>query len=307
MWSYFVALKRNWAQHFISQSSGLIILFVTYSAALLVAMALFNLQQVFDQWGQVGQMIVYLEQSSDPQEMVETLGQDKSFSDVRYVSAQESSRRFSQQFNEAGLENLSADKIKSFFPSYLEITLAKALSGAQGISQLEGLAQNLKERFPQVSEVKFGKDWLNRYLIIFKTTKGLGWFFIFIFILASVVVSSSVIKTLIFNRREELEVLDFIGADDRQIYVPQILSAMITGNIAFCLAAASMASLVYMINTQVSGSSLVSTHLAPTPLMMTLLIWAICMFATFMSSFFTIYRILPRTVGSNDPGLGDKC
>jgi len=299
MWSYFIALKRNWAQHFISQSSGFVILFITYSAAILVASGMYNLQNIFDRWGEVSQLTVYLKKAEPDNGAVDAIvSKIKNNPLVRGVTkvvSQEAADRFSKRLTALGASTIKAEELQDYFPDYLEVSLAKGQFGTQGLQTIETFAASLKSQFQGVSEVKYGKAWLDRYMMIFNAAYGLGWALIFLFLIAAAVVSSSVIKTVLFHRREEIEVLDFIGADERQIYLPLLMSTFTLSVAAFLLALLANAFLVTMVNGRLGESFWSQSSMGMAPFAVISLIAFICFISILASSIYTIYKMLPSS------------
>ncbi len=305
MWSYFIALKRNWAQHFISQSSGFLILFITYSAAILVASGMYNLQKIFDRWGEVSQLTVYLEKTAaendGAEKIKEQLKTNPFVREIKKVHAHEAAERFSKRLSAFGSSAIQAQELKAFFPDYLEVSLAKSQVGSKGIHAIEDFAASLKRQFQGISEVKYGKAWLDRYMIIFNAAYALGWALIGLFLIAAAVVSSSVIKTVLFHRREEIEVLDFIGADERQIYLPQIMSTLTLSLGSFLLALLGNIFLVTIVNSRLLTSIWSQSSMVMAPLSVLCLIAFICFVSILASSIFTIYKMLPSSsIGSSE-------
>lgn len=299
MWSYFIALKRNWAQHFISQSSGFLILFTTYSAAILVASGMYNLQNIFDRWGEVSQLTVYLDKASADnnggEEIQAQLNANPLVREVKKIQAREAAERFSKRLSAFGSSPIQATELQAFFPDYLEVSLAKNQMGSQGLQVIETFSASLKRQFQGISEIKYGKAWLDRYMMIFNAAYGLGWALICLFLVAAAVVSSSVIKTVLFHRREEIEVLDFIGADERQIYLPQIMSTLTLSLLSFVLALLANLFLVTMVNGRLGTSIWSQSSMVMAPLSVLSLIAFICFVSIVISSVYTIYKMLPSS------------
>ncbi|MEM7645394.1 MAG: FtsX-like permease family protein [Pseudomonadota bacterium] len=55
----------------------------------------------------------------------------------------------------------------------------------------------------------------------------IGYLLVGIFFVGAIVVSSNVVKTLLYDKREEIEILEFVGADDSWIYWPHLTNILI--------------------------------------------------------------------------------
>ncbi len=236
MWSIFCTIKRSWSQHFVEQFSALIILTMSYSALLFIALALTNVQNLFEMWGQVNQMTVYFNSNieiEDKQVIMKTLVDHPMVSKIREVSSQESAQKFEERFAKVTSQKIDADQVAQFFPRYLEVNLDQTLAYKAGGAALDQFVAQLKQGFDSIKNVSYGKSWLQRYVGVLAAVQWAGWFLIVSFLIASVVVSSSVIKTILFSRRDEIEILEFVGADDSTIYLPQIINTFVLATLAF--------------------------------------------------------------------------
>ena len=239
MWAIFYAIKRSWTQHFVAQLSGFTILILTYSAVLFIALTLTNIQSVFDIWGRVNKVTIYLKGTPKLGQLAEMetwLKQQPIVSDFRQVLPEESSSNFEKRFSQVSKHKIDQKQLRPFFPMFYEIQLNEKIAYGESGRVLDDFADKTSAQFGFVSKVSYGKKWLQRYSTALGYVNSGGWIMILLFMMAALVVSASVIKTILFNKREEIEILEFIGADEYTIYLPQIVNVVLVGGLAFSLA-----------------------------------------------------------------------
>ena len=239
MWAIFQTIRRSWARHFVAQFSGLVIMSLTYSAALLVVLSLVYLAKTFDRWGQINAMTIYLK----PKTAVEsrkTLEKYLSSKDLilesHFFNSQHSAKKFSDTFSYLSKKKINSKNIGEYFPETYQIHLNQNLAYKSGHKILDNFVKDVSSQFKFISHVSYGKNWLERYSLILHFVKIIGLSLVGLFLLGSMVISSNVIKTILHGKKDEIEILEFIGADDRWILLPQILNILIITSLSLFFA-----------------------------------------------------------------------
>lgn len=239
MRNVFQAIKRSWTQHFISQFSGFIILFLTYSAVLFIALSLMNIERLFSVWGQISKVTIYLQPKTSAEaksELEKFLAGNNLVQSFRLVNSQESAERFNSRFTDLSAQKINLNQLASFLPESYELVLNQKLAFQSSSNSLDQLAAVLGVKFPEIKSVSYGKSWVNRYASMLTTVQGIGVSLIFVFFVGTLILSSSVIKTILMGRKDEIEILEFIGANDQAIYLPQIINTLALAALSFGLA-----------------------------------------------------------------------
>ena len=299
MWSIFCAIKRSWTQHFVEQFSALVILLTTYMALVFIALSLTNIQSLFKTWGQVQQVSVYLKSGATEKEKLEVrkeILENPIVKAAQVVTPEESAKNFEERFSKATSQKFDSKQVSRFFPSYIVLDLDHEKAYKGGAETLDLFVTNLKTSFSSIKSVSYGKSWIQRYVGILAAIEFLGWFLIAVFFMASVIVSSSIVKTVLYSRRDEIEILEFIGADDLSIYLPQVINTLVISAIAFFTAV--LVNLGVYQKLSDSSGILLSEKVAGqlqfiSPLLLIgLFLSAVGSVALF--SAYTIYSLLPR-------------
>ncbi|MEM7645395.1 MAG: hypothetical protein AAF203_00680 [Pseudomonadota bacterium] len=162
----FQAIARSWSQHFVTQFSGFIIMALSYSSAFIVLMGLNNVQDLFNSWGEVRRMTVYLPSSSqgDEKKELETFFKSqKLISSFEFLSSEESSKHFEKKFSKMTKGEFSNKQISKYFPEVYHLKLDSKMAYKNGVGPLDQLIQNIRSQFPFVNRASYGQSWLERY------------------------------------------------------------------------------------------------------------------------------------------------
>lgn len=299
MWSIFRALKRSWAQHFISQASSLVILTLTYGAVFFIALSLTNIEKLFSIWGQVNQVTVYLKNNTDSEQkknINKYLSEHDLVDSLIFIKSQKAAENFNARFQELSSQKIDAHKISAFFPEFYKVKLAHEKAYKSSFGALDKFSLALKQKFSSIQSVSYGKSWLKKYVALLAVVQNIGWALIGLFLLGSLIISSSVIKTVLFHRKDEVEILEFIGADDKTIYVPHIVNILLTGTLAFLLSLACNYIFYYgAVKTDILlTSSVLKAQLSFLSLESIFIIALTSLFSLVVYSLWTIFHMMPR-------------
>jgi cell division transport system permease protein len=142
---------------------------------------------------------------------------------TQYVDSQEAMDKFLTKFPElqAIVENL---KINPFPESY-EITLReKNLTYEEAQPFIDRM-----RKMEGIEDVQFNKDWVEKMHSLSRLARAIGFFLGGILILASFFIVSNVIKLNVISRKDEIEILRFVGGTNAFIRIPFLTEGIILG------------------------------------------------------------------------------
>ena len=123
------------------------------------------------------------------------------------------------------LDNLDENPL----PDAFEIVAgANGSRDAPGLKELEALAVKI-ESFPEIEEVEYGQQWLDRFTAVFQLFRLIGFSMGGVFVLAAVLIVANTIRLVIYTRREELRIMRLVGACDGFIKMPFYIQGIIQG------------------------------------------------------------------------------
>ncbi|BCA79382.1 permease-like cell division protein FtsX [Desulfuromonas sp. AOP6] len=199
------------------------------------AIVVLNVQKLTTNWSKEVQVVAYIDQIPDQNQIKAWVTQIGSLSEVAlvtYVSPAEAFNRFKTRLGQdAGLlEGLGTD----ILPASLEITLKEDHRNRLGIGKvISHLRQD--SRF---SDLRYGQEWLEKFEAFVALLKMAGAFLGGFLLFAALFIVSNTIRLTLFARRDELEVMALVGGTPLFIKTPFLLEGAFQGALGGCLALA---------------------------------------------------------------------
>jgi cell division transport system permease protein len=196
--------------------------FLTLGGFLLISA---NLQSVLDRWSTAAEMSVYLRDDLDAAQrdaLLSELAGDTAVAGVEFVSKQQALERFKVDFPE--LADVAAST-ENPFPPAIEVRLHTdpASTGAA-----EALAKQLTER-DGVVDVRYDQRWLSRLLAVLTTIRLAGIVIAGLLMLGAAFTVIAVVRLSLQARREELDIMQLVGAPFSFIRGPAIAEGILLG------------------------------------------------------------------------------
>ena len=245
---------------------------VTVAGALaligILAVFLFHARQLGEQWHTLSGALVYLEPGVDSEQVKELqsrLSSDPMVVSVQWVSPQEALERFAAQGSEeaALVDGVSPELLESHFRlSLIEEFDPEALEG--WLAELHGLGF-VTTVDTAAGELQVVTRWVEQLETI-------GWLVALVFLLVNGWLISNTIRIHISRRRDELEILELIGASRAAVRLPFIIQGSLIGLLSGALSVVMVEGASMWIATRVSDATLtVGDGLVPVPVYLGLL------------------------------------
>lgn len=201
-----------------------------------------NMQRILTLWGESLQMTVYLSEnvSSDAtNEIATNLKNNDRLDKIEFVSNESALTKFKDQMASYAPDLLNDPELAKAIPSSFQFSLSSQVPAQNQLSVMQEVAASLK-LLPGVDEVSYGQDWVKSYSQIASAINWSGFIFAFVIIGCAVFVISNCIRSSIHQRRDEIEVLELIGATANYIRRPFLIEglALCAGSAAAGLAIA---------------------------------------------------------------------
>lgn len=232
------AFDEAWASLRRSGRSALVsigtiaIAFVTLGGFLLISV---NVQGVLDRWLEAAEMSIYLQDTATNDEraaLEQFLKAQPQVAAVEYVPRERALERFKADFPE--LKDVAAGVGENPFPSSIEVRLRSASAGD---ASAEALSRDVSGR-PGVADVRYDRRWLSRLVGIVTGARFAGAVVAAILMLGAAFTVGAVVRLSLYARRDELEIMQLVGAPFSYIRGPSIVEGLLLGGIgaAFALA-----------------------------------------------------------------------
>jgi len=217
-------------------------------STLTIALALFvlggflavtaNLERLGADWSNSAELSVYLKDdiSADQRRAVEALlGPNDLIDAHEYVSKSAALARFKQTFGD--LASAVDGPAGNPLPASLEVRLRPGPAAGSGV---DILAAQLKQ-MDGVADVRYDRQWLTRVLSAINMIRGVGLFLGLVLTIAASLTVANVVRLALYARRDELEIMDLVGAPPAYVRGPFIMEGVLQGGIGALIALIALA------------------------------------------------------------------
>ncbi|MGZ3513131.1 MAG: cell division protein FtsX [Thermodesulfobacteriota bacterium] len=186
----------------------------------------FNLTNLLKTWEDKIEVIAYLKRGIPPGEVEPLLKRTRlleGVQGVRYISPDDA-----MSFMEARLgtqKDLLEGIRPAILPASFEIHLKKDYRNSMRIREL---VTDLK-KIPQFEDIQYGQEWVETFSILVHVLRLTQWILGGLLLIAIVFITSNTLQLTISSRREEIEVMQWIGARPSFIRVPFYAEGLIQG------------------------------------------------------------------------------
>jgi cell division transport system permease protein len=188
-----------------------------------------NLYGLLKGWGSQIQIFAYLQGTPSPADIkriVERIGSYPEVESVRFVSKGEAWENFKQALGaQSGvLEGLQAN----ILPASLEIALKKSHSQR---ASLGSVAERLRA-VDGIIEVEYPEEWMEKLSLLVLGVQWAKWVLGGSLFVASLLIVVNTVKLAILARKDEIEIMQLVGAPRGLVAAPFVIEGMIQGIVA---------------------------------------------------------------------------
>jgi cell division transport system permease protein len=184
-----------------------------------------NMERVFTRWQNAAEFSVYLSDaaSADQRTAIEqALNQSSAVAAVEFVSKQDALQRFKQNFG--ALAAAAGDLDSNPLPASLEVRLRPTAEP----SDVAALAEQAG-RLAGVADVRYDRQWIQRLMHAVDVVRAGGFVLAALLLCAAALTVASVVRLALFARREEIHIMQLVGAPIAYIRGPFIVEGLIQG------------------------------------------------------------------------------
>jgi cell division transport system permease protein len=196
-----------------------------------------NLQRLAAEWSRAAEMSVYLTDTVTPQEQraVEAaLAPGSLVVSHDFVSKREALARFKQTFTDlaSAVDGLGDNPL----PASIEVRLQPGAAASGGV---EALAAQMR-MMPGVADVRYDRQWLNRLQSATNVVRGVGLVLAAFLTVAAALTVANVVRLALHARRDELEIMQLVGAPNAYVRGPFIMEGVLQGGVGAAVAIAAL-------------------------------------------------------------------
>lgn len=219
--------QKNWALK-ISTLVVVTACFAVMGAAVLISQ---NFKNILTLWGEDVQMTVYL--SSDLSDkgrlfIIEKLNSSGKVGTVQHINQENALTEFRAQLASYAPDISHDDELLKLIPASLQVHLSKDIPASEQTQVLQSLAADIKG-LEGVDEVSYGQDWIEKYAALVTAIESTLQILSLVIIFAALFVISNAIRASIQNRKDEIVVMEMIGATPGMIRKPFLVEGALLG------------------------------------------------------------------------------
>jgi cell division transport system permease protein len=207
-----------------------------------------NLERLGAEWSNSADMSVYLTDAVTPAERqaIEGVLTGDVVTDRTYVSKTDALARFRRTFADlaSGMEGLGDNPL----PASYEVRLRTGADQA-----IDALVARVRE-MPGIADVRYDRQWLARLLAAIGVVRRLGLALGILLGAAAALTVANVVRLALFARRDELDIMQLVGAPQMYIRGPFVMEGTLQGGMAAIVAVAALG---------ITFLALRATYLAP--------------------------------------------
>jgi cell division transport system permease protein len=191
-----------------------------------------NMERVFTQWQDAAEFSVYLSDAVTPDERTaieHTLRQSTVVSALEAVSKEDAMRRFKQNF--ATLAATADDLPANPLPASIEVRLRPNADPTEVATLADAAA-----KLPGVADVRYDRQWIQRLMYAVDVVRAGGFALAALLVFAAALTVASVVRLALVARREEIHIMQLVGAPIAYIRGPFVVEGLIQGGIGAAVA-----------------------------------------------------------------------
>jgi len=209
----------------------------TIALALLVLggflIATANLQRLGAEWSSAAEMSVYLDdQITDAQRSAieAALVPSEIVASREYVSKGTALSRFKETFSDlaGSIETLGTNPL----PASYEVRLKAGPASEAGV---DALGAKLRAT-SGVADVRYDRQWLSRLMSAINVIRGVGLLIGSVLTVAAALTVASVVRLALHARRDEIEIMQLVGAPTAYVRGPFVMEGVIQGGVGALVA-----------------------------------------------------------------------
>jgi cell division transport system permease protein len=196
-----------------------------------------NLQRVVDEWRRSSEFSVYFRDEAAPADreaVRRALVEHPAIADIEEVSKEAAIERFRRDFPDLAQATVGA--AENPFPASFE---ARLRSSEVDVAALGTLADRIRA-MPGVADARYDRRWLDRLASLSAFVRYAGLILAGVLVLAAGLTVANVVRLALYARRDEVEIMELVGAPMAFIRGPFVCEGIIQGGIGAVLALAAL-------------------------------------------------------------------
>ena len=223
-----IATLRRAGRSAVMSVGTIAVAFLTLGGFLLVSA---NMQSVVQRWASAAEMSVYLRDEVDASSrdaLMRQLSEHAAVANVEYVSKEQALARFKSDFPELADVAVSTENP---FPPSIEVHLRTDAASAGAADAIVGQLTTRAD----VADVRYDRQWLARLMAVVTSVRIGGFAIAAVLVLGAAFTVSAVVRLSLQARRDELDIMQLVGAPLSFIRGPSVAEGALLGGMGALL------------------------------------------------------------------------
>lgn len=224
-------LFRAYAKHWPLQFASISVMTLVLVILNFIFLSFSTFNRMVESWGKGMEMIVYVKEGITAQNLEKLKKQMENsgdFEQIEYTTKNEATKRFLEALGPESAELLKDPKWNSPIPASFELKLSDRIPVDQRLASLQGWSNQFRA-FDFVDEVFYGQGWVENFSKFIRSARGIMFGVWILSLSVGLLIVSNCIRLSFLQRREEIEVLELVGATARFVRVPFLIEGLAIG------------------------------------------------------------------------------
>jgi cell division transport system permease protein len=190
-----------------------------------------NLQHLGAEWSTAAEMSVYLKDdvtATDRAAIEAALAPGDTIAAREFVSKNDAMVRFKQTFTDLAstIDTIGGNPL----PASYEVRLRTGAASSNGANALDALSAQIRP-MNGVADVRYDRQWLTRLLSAVGVVRTVGLLLASVLTIAAALTVANVVRLALYARRDELEIMELVGAPKAYIRGPFVMEGVLQGGL----------------------------------------------------------------------------
>ncbi len=210
-----------------------------------------SFSNLVEKWGHLSEMTVYLrpEVSVNQIEKLNSLFKNYEKTVTAKLQSPDEIRNSINKLMPKSKQDFSGnEEFVAAIPPHFIVSASSNLYGKRLFDFFDTLSKELKQ-FPFVESTNFGKSWIEKYAILLQSFSKANTLFLLGLTFTLILVIGNAIRAHINSKREEIEILELVGATPAMIRRPFLLEGVLLSTLAMLFALVCSTLLIWLLQT----------------------------------------------------------